>query len=77
MPQGEKTMNSLQRLAPIIKGVWDHSTGNPASGSSVRRWIDNRSIECNGEVVTKGTKITWIGSLIIFPKNIERRVTLV
>lgn len=49
-----------------------------ASGSEIRRWIEQSSVVINGEVVRE---ITWelklpIRSFVLFPKSETRRITI-
>jgi hypothetical protein len=57
------------------------SVENPkkaASNSELRRWIDQKSLYINGRPVTCNEVLDYdFDSVILFPKNARRRVTLV
>jgi len=70
-------MPALQYLMPLVKGVWDHSSNKPASGSAVRRWISEGTIVVNGERVTADEMLDYpVFSVVVFPKSDRRRITL-
>ena len=70
-------MLALQYLMPLVRGVWNHSDNKPASGSAVRRWIDEGSVKINGGRVTQKEMLDYpIYSIVVFPNSPTRKVTL-
>lgn len=67
-----------EHLIAVCKGIWDHSTGKPAGSGSVKRWIKNKCIEVNGFCDIEECELFNfpLFSLRVFPKNGEKRITL-
>ena len=48
-----------------------------ASNSELKRWLQNRAVQINGEPVAWDEPIDFIvNSVVLFPNNMERRTTL-
>jgi hypothetical protein len=63
-------------LLPVIKGVWNPSEKKPASGTTVRQWIEQGVIQINNEPVTANEFIDFpVFSIVVFP-NSKRRITI-
>ena len=46
-----------------------------ASNGEMKRWLANGAVILNGEPLREKDEVTWIGSLVLFPKG-ARRMTL-
>lgn len=77
-------MNALQFLRKVHNfgggGFW--STENPkqaASNSELGRWIKNSALHVNGKAVTIDTFIDMdeVVSVVLFPKNQKKRITII
>ncbi|HWT40542.1 MAG TPA: hypothetical protein VN081_04745 [Dongiaceae bacterium] len=70
-------MTASAWLFPMLKGIWNHDEGKPASGSAVRRWVAEGKVKVNGENVSPQELIDFpVYSVVLNPKSEKRRVTL-
>jgi hypothetical protein len=61
----------------LAKGCWNPAEKKPASGSAVRRWLQEGSLVIDGERISPDEMLDYpIWSVVLFPKSNERRVTL-
>jgi hypothetical protein len=75
-------MTALEYLLEIHElgscGFWSKENPNiPASRSEIRRWLANGVLHINGKAVKADDIIDYeIKTVVLFPKNALKRVTL-
>lgn len=66
-----------QYLMPLVKGVWNHAEKKPASGTAIRNWIKEGTIQINGEKADFSEVLDYpIFSIVIFPNSSSKRITI-
>ena len=58
-------------------GFWSHEQNRIASNSELRRWINQGAILFNGESMKHDEPLDFpLFSVVLFPKSLKRRITV-